>query len=197
MWDTGKVGERLRFFGALLRNPARVGAVVPSSPALAREMARACDLQRAHTVVELGAGTGSLTREILRQIGPDTLFIALEIDERIAADLRKKFPGVVVYQESAAHLPACLARHGRTHADCILSGLPFASLPTTTADSILQAIFASLKPGGAFVMFTYLHSRLLPGMWRFREHVTRQFRDVTTSGVVWNNVPPAVVVRYR
>ncbi|HUR33239.1 MAG TPA: methyltransferase [Vicinamibacterales bacterium] len=189
------MGERLQFFSAFLRNPATVGSLLPSSPALAREMVRTCDLRNARTVVELGAGTGPFTREILRHLGPDTLFIALELDEHSVAALRQEFPGTTIYHESAANLSACLARHGRQQADYILSGLPWGSLPTEVADSILQAVLTSLAPGGMFVTFSYVHSRMLPGIRRFRQRVQQHFSSVSTSPVVWNNVPPAVVVR--
>jgi phosphatidylethanolamine/phosphatidyl-N-methylethanolamine N-methyltransferase len=191
------VGERLQFFSAFLRNPAIVGSLLPSSPALAREMVRSCNLQQAGTVVELGAGTGPFTREIARHIGPETLFLALELDERSVRSLRQEFPEAVVYHESAAMLPDCLARHDRKGADCILSGLPWGSLPANVADNILDAIFASLKPGGTFVTFSYVHSRMLPGIRRFRKRVGEQFGSVSTSSIVWNNVPPAVVIRCK
>ena len=191
------MGERLQFFGAFLRNPATVGSLLPSSPALAREMVRTCDLRQARTVVELGAGTGPFTREILKRIGPETLFIALELDEQSVAALRAEFPQAIIYHESAANLPACLARHGRQHADYILSGLPWGSLPSEVADSILQAVISSLRPGGMFVTFSYVHSRMLPGIRRFRQRVLHHFASVSTSAIVWNNVPPAVVVRCK
>jgi phospholipid N-methyltransferase len=194
---TRAVGERLQFFTAFLRNPTTVGSLLPSSPALAREMVRECDLASARTVVELGAGTGPFTREILSRIGPDTLFIAIELDEQSVASLRREFPSAHIYHESAANLPACLARHGRDRADYILSGLPWGSLPASVADNILRAVFSSLEPGGTFVTFSYLHSRMLPGIRRFRHRVVRHFASVSTSPVVCNNVPPAVVVGGR
>ena len=194
---TRAVGERFQFFSAFLRNPTHVGSLLPSSSALAREMVRTCDLRNAKTVVELGAGTGPFTREILRQIGPDTLFIAIELDEHSVGALRREFPDAIIHHESAANLQECLARHGRQRADYVLSGLPWGSLPAGVADSILNAVFASLEPGGTFVTFGYVHSQMLPGIRRFRNRVVRHFASVSTSPVVWNNVPPAVVVRCK
>ena len=77
------------------------------------------------------------------------------------------------------------------------SGLPWGSLPAGVADSILNAVFASLEPGGTFVTFGYVHSQMLPGIRRFRNRVVRHFASVSTSPVIWNNVPPAVVVRCK
>ena len=191
------MGERLQFFSAFLRNPTHVGSLLPSSTALAREMVRTCDLRNAKTVVELGAGTGPFTREILSQIGPETLFMAIELDEQSVATLRRQFPDAIIHHESASNLQECLARHGRQRADYILSGLPWGSLPVAVADTILDAVFASLEPGGTFATFSYVHSQMLPGIRRFRSRVMQQFASVSTSPVVWNNVPPAVVVRCK
>src|ERR1041385_3438460 len=63
------MAERFRFLGSFLREPARVGSFVPSSPALAQAMLRGCDLRNARTVVEFGAGTGAFTRLILAHAG--------------------------------------------------------------------------------------------------------------------------------
>ena len=147
--------------------------------------------------MELGAGTGPFTREILRQIGPDTLFIAIELDEPSVGALRRDFPEAIIHHGSAANLEECLASHGRQRADYILSGLPWGSLPASVADDILNAVIASLETEGTFVTFSYVHSQMLPGIRRFRSRVIRHFASVSTSPVVWNNVPPAVVVRCK
>jgi phosphatidylethanolamine/phosphatidyl-N-methylethanolamine N-methyltransferase len=160
-------------------------------------MVRTCDLPHAKTVVELGAGTGPFTREVLRHVGAGTMFIAIELDDGSVAALRRDFPSAIICHESAVKLPECLARNGRHEADCILSGLPWGSLPADVADRILEAIFASLAPGGTFVTFSYVHSRMLPGIRRFRRRVRQHFHSVTTSAIVWSNVPPAVVIRCR
>src|SRR5437016_14272997 len=86
------VAERLQFLGAFLREPARVGAFVPSSPALAQAMLHGCNLKDAKTVVEFGPGTGAFTRLILERIGKQTAFLALELDEKHARGLRQHFP---------------------------------------------------------------------------------------------------------
>src|SRR6266536_4768032 len=96
------MAERLRFLSAFLREPARVGSLAPSSPALAQAMLRGCDLRNARTVVEFGPGTGAFTRLILERIGRHTTFLALELDDKHVRGLRQRFPGMPVYHDAAA-----------------------------------------------------------------------------------------------
>jgi phospholipid N-methyltransferase len=189
------VEDRVRFIGGFLRGPAKVGAIAPSSRALARAMVRGCGLNRVETVVELGPGTGAFTRAILEGIGERTTFFAVEVDPIFAQGLRKRFPGLVVYNDSAERLRDYLARNGKTKADCIISGLPWASLPLVVQDRIMESVLASLSPGGVFTTFGYVHARWMPNALRFRRRLLQHFPKVEVSKVVWGNFPPAFVYR--
>jgi phospholipid N-methyltransferase len=191
------LAERLRFLSAFLREPARVGSFVPSSPALAQAMLRGCDLRNARTVVEFGAGTGAFTRPILERIGGHTTFLAFELDDKHVRGLRQRFPGLVVYRDSAERVQKYLADHRRKKADYIISGLPWANMPVTEQERILRGVLNSLTPDGMFATFAYVHARWLPRARRFRERLENYFGQVTTSQIVWRNFPPAFVYRCR
>src|SRR5262245_60336597 len=136
------VAERLQFFGAFLREPASVGALVPSSRWLAQAMVQECDLTNAETVVELGPGTGSFTDLILKRIGRNTVFLALELNAENAHGLQRRFPSVAVYNDSAEHLEQYLVRHGSQKADCIISGLPWGNMSERLQERIMSAVLA-------------------------------------------------------
>ena len=191
------VAERLRFLGAFLREPARVGSFAPSSPALAQAMLFGCDLRHAKTVVEFGPGTGAFTRLMLERIGRHTAFFALELDDKHVRGLRLRFPAVSIYHDSADKIQKYLAHHRRTKADYIISGLPWANMPVNVQEHILSAVLASLAPDGMFTTFTYVHACWLPRARRFRERLERYFAQVKISRIVWRNVPPAFVYRCR
>ena len=191
------VAERLQFLGAFLREPARVGAFVPSSPALAQAMLCGCDLKDAKTVVEFGPGTGAFTRLILERIGKQTAFLALELDEKHARGLRQHFPRLNVYHDSAERIQKYLAQHRRSKADYIISGLPWANMAVKVQEHILNAVVASLAPDGMFTTFSYVHACWLPRARRFRDRLENYFAEVKTSRIVWRNVPPAFVFRCR
>ena len=188
-----KKAERLHFLKAFLRKPMTMGALCPSSPALARAMLQGCDLKSAGVVVELGPGTGPFTRLILDRIGPQTLFLALELDQTCVARLRDELDGVAVYHDSAERLVECLARHEREQADYVISGLPWANMRPQVQERILNAVIQCLGPRGVFTTFAYAHAYWLPTAGRFRRRLRQHFGSVKTSRLVWRNLPPAYV----
>jgi phosphatidylethanolamine/phosphatidyl-N-methylethanolamine N-methyltransferase len=189
--------DHLAFLAGFLRAPWRVGAIAPSSRALAAVMTEDMGLEEARTVVELGPGTGVFTRAICERVAAGTLVMAVEIDPRMAALLRPRFPRVSIVNDSAEHLDRLLADAGRKGADAILSGLPWASFPAELQSRLLAAVVGTLRPGGRFATFAYRHASWLAPGRRFRALLTASFAAVDTTPVVWANLPPAFVYRCR
>lgn len=189
------LAEHIAFLQSFLREPGKVGALNPSSPVLARAMVSSCPLESAATVIELGPGTGAFTGMIRERIRPQATFIALELDPEHVRGLRRKFPGLHVYHDSAERLIDYLTLHRKKHADCIVSGLPWAILPPALQARLMDSIQEALAPRGVFATFGYAHARWLPKARRFREDLGARFPKVETSSVVWRNIPPAFVYR--
>ncbi len=188
------VVEHLEFLQAFIREPASVGALSPSSRALALAMIEGFDLKNAGSIVELGAGTGAFTGPILERIGRNTTFLAMELDRIHARGLKRRFPGLTVYNDSAERMLEYLALH-RKKADYIVSGLPWANIPPDIQDRIMEAVVGSLADDGIFTTFAYLHARWLPKARQFRRALEQRFAHVETSPVIWRNLPPAFVYR--
>lgn len=189
------VREQAEFMRAFLRAPAQTGAICPSSRALARAMVAGSRLDQARLVAELGPGTGVFTRVILEAVGPQTRVFALEINEQAAARLRQRYPQVEVIHDSAEALPRYVEQSGLGHADCVISGLPWAAMSAEAQARIMRNVVAALAPGGVFTTFAYLHARSLPAGRRYRRLLGALFREERVSAVVWRNVPPALVYR--
>jgi phosphatidylethanolamine/phosphatidyl-N-methylethanolamine N-methyltransferase len=189
--------EGFRFFCSFVRRPSVVGSLLPSSEALARAMLAGCDLRQARTVVELGPGTGALTRPILGGIGPQTLFLALELDENHVRNLRQRFPRLRVFRNSAEQLCRYLGRFQRHQAEVVISGLPWANLPTAPQERLFKSVLRGVSPDGVFVTFAYVHAWWMPGATRFRRLLRRHFQEVIRSRIVWRNLPPAYVFYCR
>jgi phospholipid N-methyltransferase len=189
------VRDHLRLLGEFVRQPARTGAVAPSSRWLAEKLVSGIDLETADTVVELGPGTGPFTRLIAERARPEALILAVELNARLAAQLVDRFPRVRIINDSAEHLPRHLEALGRPQADCVLSGLPFAAFDEDLQTRLVSAVAASLRPGGRFATFSYLQAAWLPTGRRFRKMLESAFTKVASSSVEWRNLPPAFVYR--
>jgi phosphatidylethanolamine/phosphatidyl-N-methylethanolamine N-methyltransferase len=178
------------FLSRWIRAPLRIGALAPSSPHLGREMARAIDARAASLVVELGGGTGRITRALLDAgVAPDRL-IVLENDDKLASLLRIRFPQSRIVHGDARDLLALLRPLGVTHASAVVSGLPLLSMPHDTQQRIVEQAFALMGEDGTFVQFTY--GPVSPVMGRARAGLMAE-----VTGRVWRNFPPASVWRYR
>jgi phospholipid N-methyltransferase len=182
--------EYLKFLQAWIRRPRQTASIVPSSPHLGRLMARQIDPEGG-PVMELGGGTGALTREILATgLPPDHLEV-VEIDEALARNLRRSFGGVRII-EAPAQTVLAEALGGPGGYQCVISGLPLLAMSKPLQKAILAEAFKLLRPGGSFIQFTYSP----------RPPLADAVADALDLGVerigtIVRNVPPATVFRYR
>ena len=78
-----------------------------------------------------------------------------------------------------------------------MSGLPFASLPVSSARAIVDAIVSSLRVGGTFTTFQYVHAYGFPSAVTVRQTLTREMGSSPARTLVLGNLPPALVLRWR
>jgi phosphatidylethanolamine/phosphatidyl-N-methylethanolamine N-methyltransferase len=181
--------EAALFLARWLKSPQWIGAVAPSSRGLARAMAREVVPFGAGYVVELGGGTGSITRALLEHgVAPHRL-IVVERDYTLAAILRKRFPGVKIVRGDAGELSALLEPLGVVAVDAVVSSLPLLSMPKAVRRRIVGESVAVLGEGGAFIQYTYGVASPVPAP-EFGLHGEVADR-------IFLNFPPAVVWRFR
>ena len=179
------------FLRQFVQSPRTVGAVLPSSPALARAMLAPIDFASARTIVEFGPGTGAFTREIARRLVPGCRYLGIELNPTFVRRLADEFPRLAFVHGSVADLDQILATERIGAIDAIVCGLPCALLPIALQESVFAAMDRALVPGGLFVTFGYPQSLVLPGAWALRRRLRRGFAHVSHTPVVWGNVPPA------
>ncbi len=181
-------GEMALFLSRWLKAPHRIGALAPSSRYLGRAMAGQIEPRQARLVVELGGGTGSITRALLASGLPPEKLVVVERDERLHRLLAERFPELRVVAGDAAHLAALLRPLGVGSVSAIVSGLPLLSMPKRLRQRIVEQCFAVMGERGSLVQFTYGLASPLPA------------RDFAVSGRVvarvWRNFPPAFVWRF-
>jgi len=144
------------FFQAFLKSPKVVASMIPSSPFLERRVARAAGLESATTVVELGAGTGGTTRAMLAAMPAHARLIAIERTPEFVGPLEAiGDPRLTVVNGCASTIVAELERLGLDHADAVVSGIPFSTLPPELAATIAREVHRGLKPQGRFVAYQF------------------------------------------
>ena len=190
-------GSSTNFLLQFLRNPSQTGAVLPSSGYLAEAVVDWLDLGAARSVLEYGPGTGSFTPHILKRMGVDCRFLAIERNATLAEEFRRKLPDVELIQDSVENVRAICDRAGIDSVDCIVCGLPWAAFTEDLQRRLLDSMMTVLRPGGQFVTFAYLHGLPLPAGRRFASRLPEYFSEVRKSRTVWRNVPPALVYRCR
>jgi phospholipid N-methyltransferase len=166
-----------------LRHPGMVGSAFPASTRLVRRMLEPLDWSRLDVLVEYGPGTGRFTMHALKKMKRGATLIAIETGEQFVDHLRASINDdrLRVVHGSAGDVMQVLADHGIDHADCILSGLPFSTLPPREAKQIIRASAAALDARGTFAAYQ---------MRRAIEPLLRQSFSVVRSRFEWWNIPP-------
>jgi len=180
-------------FRQWLRNPLRTAAVAPSSRELAASMVGELP-PGTRRVIELGGGTGAVTRALLAAGIPGEALLVLELNEELHAHLHARFPAVRIEEGDARDLEGIARGCGFLDsgpADAVVSGLGLLSMPRETQRAILEAAFACLRPDGRFIQFTYGP----------QPPVAEDIADglglaVRRGEFVLRNVPPATVYVY-
>lgn len=180
------------FLAAVLRSPATVGAVAPSSSHLAARLAAVVPRAGEPIVVELGPGTGSVTAAIEYRLGGRGRHVAVELDAVLARYLRVEHPGVHVLVGDALELERLFAAYRVPAVNVVISGLPWSLIDPAAQRAIVDATARSLAPGGCFTTFAYLHSLPMTRARQFRKLLGDVFDEVLTTRTVWWNLPPAV-----
>lgn len=173
------------------------GAVAASGRALTRTAVAPVPTGADVVVVELGPGTGVMTRSIEERLAGRGRQLALEVNARLASSLFARHPAVEVVQADAADLGTVLSERGIAHADVIVSGLPWAAFGPQQQELLLDAVLTGLSSDGVFTTFAYVHSRWTPAARRFRRELEARFDEVVVGRTVWRNLPPALVYHAR
>lgn len=190
------MADSLRFFLRFLHSPRSVGALFPSSKALAQRMIEDVVFEPGQVLVEFGPGTGAFTAAIASRLVPGMHYLGIERDPEFARLLRERYPHLKFHCGSVEDLPRVLAEAGLDRPDHIISGIPFASIPTAVTRRILESTRASLRPGGTFATFQYVHAYPLPTARTLRESMAKLFGTQMRRSPCWRNVPPTYILRW-
>lgn len=181
--------EELRFFKGWIDKPKAVGSIVPTSSVTARRMASVIRPQSGMPVLELGPGTGVITKAILaRGIRPADLY-TIEYSEEFVRHLREDYPGVNVIHGDAFDLDETLGVNKDLVFGTVISGVPLLNFPVERRVAYVEDLLARMPPGRPIVQITY--GPLSPVPAGRGDYVVQHLDFVI------RNIPPAQLWIYR
>jgi phospholipid N-methyltransferase len=171
------------FLQGFIEHPVMVGSIIPSSRFTIAKMLGPVRWSECRLFVEYGPGVGTFCRPVLDRLPRDGRLIVIDTNPLYIDYLRAtisdgRFTPVL---GSAADVEAIVRAHGFDHADYVLSGLPFSTLPDGVGPEIAAATHRVLRPGGAFLVYQFSA--------RARDYMARHFKRID-AGFEWLNVLP-------
>ena len=176
------------FFRRWLSNPLQMGSIIPSSPKLGALIAKQIDKRSSSSILELGAGTGAITKSLINSgIAPGRIAV-VEIVPEMAEHLRSKFPETSVLQADAFDLPTRLLKDNLGEIGTVICGIPLVLLSEAKQRQFIQQVEA-VAPGRGFVLYSYCITSPLP----------YRTLGLEAQRLAWTplNFPPASVWHYR
>lgn len=188
--------ENLQFLQAFLKNPSKVGAIAPSSSELAAEMLQGIQPDDHNIVLELGVGTGAITK-FLRDIVPSKdSYLGLELDSHLVTTLNENYPDMNIVCGNAAEAYSIHKESGLGKVRYLICCLPFVSLPKEISDSVLVEIQKFMDEGCELRIFQYAHGYYLPPAIKLRERLKKRYGKSRRSPLILKNVPPAFTLTW-
>lgn len=171
------------FLRRWLANPLRVGAIAPSSAALAKLVARNTIHSKDELVVELGAGTGTVTKALVDAGLPEENLILIELDRDMLAFLRTRFPRATVIDGDASKPEEVIPADAVGRVDTVISGIPALQFPLEKQRDFVKQCFSVLREDGQLLQYTY----------SLKSPLRLKALDVPGQrlGVAMANLPPA------
>ena len=171
------------FFEGFLEHPVMVGSIIPSSRFTVAKMLGPVKWDECRVFVEYGPGIGTFCRPVLSKLRRDGQLIVIDTNPLYIDYLKRtitdsRFSAVL---GSAHEVEEIVRAHGHDHADYVLSGLPFSTLPDGIGAEIAAATHRILRPGGAFLVYQFTAAA--------REFMARHFSRIDQGFEFWNVLP--------
>ncbi|TJW00019.1 MAG: methyltransferase domain-containing protein [Mesorhizobium sp.] len=181
--------EEVQFFKGWQKDKRGVGAVIPTSIHTARRMASVVNPLSGLPVLELGAGTGVITKAILaRGIEPRQL-VSVEYSQSFYDGLTQRFPGVDFRLGDAFQLDQVLGDRRDEQFDCVVSAVPLLSFPMNQRVLLIEDLLNRIPTGRPVIQITY--GPLSPVIKMPDRYVVSHYDFVV------RNIPPAQLWTYR
>ena len=171
------------FFRGFVEHPRMVGSIIPSSRFTIAKMLAPVKWDDCEVFVEYGPGVGTFCQPVLDRLRRDGALIVIDTNPLYIDYLKKHFRDSRFHAVlgSAEDVEAIVKAHGYDHADYVLSGLPFSTLPDGVGPAIAAATHRVIRPGGAFLVYQFSA--------KARDFMARHFRRIDSGFELWNVLP--------
>ena len=191
------MNENIQFLQAFLKNPLKVGSIAPSSPELAQKMIEGIRPDENNIVIELGVGTGAITKYLQEKIPNGKSYLGIELDQDLVKSLKKKYEDLKIVRGNACDTFSIHQKSNLGKAGYIICCLPFVSLPNEVGEKILSEIDGFMQQGCTFRTFQYAHGYYMPSAIKLREFMRRRYGKSRRSKLIVKNVPPAYTLTWK
>lgn len=184
-----KFDDEIRFIRGMMAEPKTVGAIMPTSARMAAKMASIINTGSGLPVLELGPGTGVITKAILAMgVKPENL-VSVEYSTQFYDHLVEKFPGVHFINGDAFNIEETLAAYRGQKFDCVISGIPLLNFPMHARVKLVESLLDLMAPGRPVVQFSY--GPKSPVAKRPEIYKVEHF------DIILRNIPPAQIWHYK
>lgn len=184
-----KFDEEIRFFKGMMQGPKTVGAIVPTSSVTAKRMASVIEPKSGLPVLELGPGTGVITKQILARGVAAEKIVSVEYSEDFYRRLIEDYAGVNFIHGDAFDLKNILGDFADKTFDCVISAVPMLSFPMEARIQLLEDLLSRIPEGRPVVQITY--GPVSPIIAKPDRYHIQHFDFVV------RNIPPAQLWIYR
>ena len=191
------MNENIQFLQAFLKNPLKVGSIAPSSPELAQKMIEGIKPDENNIILELGVGTGAITKFLREKIPNENSYLGVELDSDLVMSLKKKYEGLKIVCGNACEVAEIHQKSDLNKVGYIICCLPFVSLPNEVGEKILAEIDVFMQQGCVFRTFQYAHGYYMPSAIKLREYMRKRYGKSRRSKLIVKNVPPAYTLTWK
>lgn len=191
------MNENFQFLQAFLKNPLKVGAIAPSSPELAAKMIEGITPNEDNVVLELGVGTGAITKFLQDVIPNKNSYLGIELDKNLVKTLNRNFDELKIVTGNACDAYSIHKKSGLGKVGYIICCLPFVSLPNEVGERILMQVDRFMQKGCTFRTFQYAHGYYMPSAIKLREFMRNHYGKSRRSRLIVKNVPPAYTLTWK
>ena len=148
--------KTLKFLKESLKNIRQIGSIFPSSRFVVRKMIEPIDFEKKIIVLELGSGTGVITKQIIEKLNSDSTLICFETNQKFCQELEKmKNEKMTLINKSAETMKTYIKQLKIEQVDYIVSSVPLMTISQEDTNKILTASVEILGNQGKFIQLQY------------------------------------------